>query len=264
MSAELGIVVFTRDDAEHLGRCLAALEQRPPSASFEVVVYDNGSTDHTSDVLDAFADRLPLTVLSHTSDTSFASGNNRGWEAIDTPYLLFLNPDTLPSGSVLDAALNVLRSDPGSGAVSPRLVYPDGRHQPTGWYLPTLRQLAAEGLLRRSREVPADPAGLTDVGWVMGCFVMTKREVLREIGGWDQGFWFHGTDLEFCARVHRGGRTVLRMEDHTMVHVGHLGWDAERRRHVRRAQQLWLLRDYGPLEAAIYGFAAGLWSTLRS
>ena len=264
MSAELAIVVFTRDDADHLGRCLSSLEGAPPRTPFEVVVFDNASEDHTADVLAAFADRLPITVLVHGSDTSFSRGNNLGWRASEAPYVLFLNPDTLPRGPVIDAAVDVLRLDPGAGAVGPRLRYPDGSAQPSGWHLPTVGHLTAELLLRRPREVPPDPAGLTDVGWLMGCFLMTRREVLYEIGGWDQGFWFHGTDLEICAKVRRFGRTVLRLEDHEMVHVGHLGWDAERRRQVRRAQQLWLLRDYGPVPAAAYGFAAGLWSAFRS
>ena len=264
MNAELAIVVFTRDDAEHLGRCLASIEEAPPRTSYEVVVFDNASQDDTADVLVDFALRLPITVLAHRSDTSFSRGNNLGWKASEAPFVLFLNPDTLPRGPVLDAAVDVLRRDPGAGAVGPRLVYPDGTHQPSGWHLPTLGHLAAELVLRRPREVLAEPGGLTDVGWLMGCFLMMRREVLYEIGGWDQGFWFHGTDLEICAKVHRFGRTVLRMEEHELVHVGHRAWDAPRRRQVRQAQQLWLLRDFGPVPAAAYGAAAGLWAALRS
>ena len=38
MSLDLSIVIFTRNDAEHLGRCLASLAARPPRATFETIV----------------------------------------------------------------------------------------------------------------------------------------------------------------------------------------------------------------------------------
>jgi N-acetylglucosaminyl-diphospho-decaprenol L-rhamnosyltransferase len=264
VSVDLAIVIFTRDDAEHLRRCLESIEASPPTASYEVIVFDNASQDDTDAVLSSFAERLPLRPLVQASETSFSRGNNIGWESSQAPCVLFLNPDTLVDAAAIDACFDLLMSDPGAGAVSPRLQYPNGDPQPTGWHLPTVGQLVGDVLLRREREVPPHPSGTTDVGWLMGCFVMVRREVLLEIGGWDQGFWVHGTDLEFCAKIRRFGRTVLRLEDFHIVHVGHRGWDAERRRQVRRAHQLWLLRDYGPISAASYGLAAGLWSVFRS
>ncbi len=264
MSATLSIVIFTRDDAEHLRACLAALQASPPSQPFDVVVFDNASQDHTADVLADFAPRLPLQVIARGGDTSFSQGNNQGWRATDAPFLLFLNPDTVPNGPALDACLELLQARSDVGAVSPRLVYPDGEHQPTGWSLPTLGQLAAEALLRRPREVPPDPSGATSVGWLMGCFVMVPRPLLEELDGWDRAFWFHGTDLELCARIRARDRAVVRLEAHSIVHVGHRGWDRERRRAVQGAQKLWLLRDHGHLASAAYGLLATLRSALRA
>ena len=251
MTAELAVVVFTRDDAGHLGRCLACLRDDPPAASLEIVVFDNASSDHTAGVLAEFDD-LPLRVITAASDTSFSRGNNDGYAATSAAHVVFLNPDTLPTGATLDALLATLKADPARGLVGPRLVYPDGSPQGSGWRLPDLEQLLAERL-GREREVPADPSGCTDVGWLMGCCVMAPRAVLDEVGGWDLAFWFHGTDLELCSKVRRAGRRVVRVEAAELVHVGHRGWDAERRRKVRQAQRLWMLRDHGFVQAAAYG-----------
>jgi N-acetylglucosaminyl-diphospho-decaprenol L-rhamnosyltransferase len=263
VSAELAVVIFTRDDAEHLRACLGALVASPPSCAFEVIVFDNASQDDTAAVVDSFAGALSARRLASATDTSFSAGNNAGWRASDAPLVLFLNPDTVTNGAAIDACIATLRARPDVGAVSPRLVYPDGAHQATGWHLPTVRRLAGDLLLRRPREVAPDPRGATRVGWLMGCFVMTTRATLLALDGWDTGFWFHGTDLEFCARVGARGLDVLRLEGHDIVHVGHRAWDPERRRLVRRAQQLWLLRDHGPAAAAVYGIFAGARAGLR-
>jgi N-acetylglucosaminyl-diphospho-decaprenol L-rhamnosyltransferase len=258
MSPLLSIVIFSRDDADHLRRCLDTLRDRPPEASWEVIVVDNASTDATGSVVASVADLLPLTSLRLETDTSFSAGNNLGLRRARGEAVLFLNPDTLPEGAVINRCLSVLRSAPRLGLVSPRLRYPDDSHQPTGWHLPTPRQLLAEHLGGVDREVPADPTGLTRVGWLMGCFLMGRRAVLEELGGFDEDFWFDGTDLELCSRVNARGLEVVRVEDTALVHVGHRSWNAARRQACHEALVRWLRRDHGPVQARAVAAAAAL------
>ena len=257
MSPLLSIVIFTRDDADHLLRCLDTLRDAPPSAPFEILVVDNASSDPTPAVVAGAAD-LPLTSLRLETETSFSVGNNLGLARARGEVVLFLNPDTLPEGPLLDRCLTVLRSDPRLGLVSPRLQYPDGTHQPTGWHLPTPKQLLAEHLGGAGREVDADPSGLTRVGWLMGCFVMGRRATLRELGGFDEDFWFFGTDLELCSRVVASGARVIRIEDVELIHTGHQDWDPDRREASHGALVRWLRREHGPLQAGVLAAAAAL------
>ena len=258
MTPLLSIVVFTRDDADHLRRCLRALGARPPEAPWEVLVVDNASTDATAEVVADEERGLPLTSLRLERETSFSVGNNLGLRRAAGEFVLFLNPDTLPAGPALDRCLAVLRDQPRVGLVSPRLTYPDGAHQPTGWHLPGPRQLLAERLGRSDREVPADPVGLTTVGWLMGCFLMGRRSMLDGLGGFDEDFWFDGTDLELCSRVNARGLQVVRVEDVEIVHVGHRTWTPARRRASHEALVRWLRRDHGPVPARAIASAAAL------
>lgn len=258
MSPLLSIVVFTRDDAEHVGRCLDTLRRAPPEATFEVLVVDNASSDDTEEVVEEAARELPLVSLRQRTETSFSLGNNLGLARAQGEAVLFLNPDTLPEGPVLDRCLAVLRSDPTLGLVSPRLRHTDGGHQPTGWHLPAPSQLLAEHLGGADREVAADPSGLTRVGWLMGCFLMGRRALLEQLGGFDEDFWFAGTDLELCSRVVDTGAHVVRIEDVEMVHVGHRQWRARRREDSHQALVRWLRRDHGPVRAELVRAAAAL------
>ena len=47
------VLVATRNRAEHLDRCLSAIEQDMSCADREIIVVDNGSTDRTEEVLAA-------------------------------------------------------------------------------------------------------------------------------------------------------------------------------------------------------------------
>ncbi|MEE2827747.1 MAG: glycosyltransferase family 2 protein [Myxococcota bacterium] len=260
----LTVVIFTRNDAEHLRACLARLEECPPSLPFEILVLDNASEDDSAEVVASFEGALPLRRLYEAEETSFSRGNNRGLAEAKGSHVLFLNPDTLPEGPCLDACVRLLEVWPKFGLVSPRLHYPDGSHQPTGWHLPTPARLVAEHAMGASSELPADPGGLTEVGWLMGCFLMGRRAELEELGGFDEEFWFHGTDLELCARMGALGKRVVRIEEHSMVHVGHQSWDAERRRRVHDALSQWLRRDRGLLAGGAVGLVSRAVEVLRS
>jgi N-acetylglucosaminyl-diphospho-decaprenol L-rhamnosyltransferase len=239
----ISVLIFTRDDAEWLARCLASLSCREP---FEVLVFDNVSRDDTAEVVRRWrgpggerAGRLPA-----GSDTSFSRGNNLLLAAAVGDLCVFLNPDTELDAGALDGAAAVLRADGGTALVGPRLRFPDGAVQPNGWALPRPGQLVAERLGLRARHVPAGSAETTPVGWLMGCFLMGRTADLRAVGGFDERYWFHATDLELCARMGRRGR-IARLETHGIVHRGHTEWAPARRRATRRATAQWLLRGGG-------------------
>ena len=237
----ISIVIFTRDDSEWLGRCLGSLSHAPPEEPVEVIVFDNASTDDTLDRVRSW--RGPrgeqAAILRATRDTSFSEGNSLGLEAAVGDLTLFLNPDTEPTGPTLDACAQVLRTRGAVGLVGPRLVYPNGDLQDNGWALPTPVQLLRERLVGAPRVV-APTGSITSVGWLMGCFLMGRTADLRAVGGFDRRFWFHGTDLEICARVRDDGWDVVRLEDHALVHRGHRDWTPARVRAARRATARWL------------------------
>lgn len=240
----ISVLIFTRDDAEWLARCLAALNTSPPCEDLEVLVFDNVSQDSTADVVRAW--RGPnggrASLLQATRDTSFSRGNNLLIEAAKGDLALILNPDTEPQGLLIDAAAAALRNDSGVACVGPRLAFPDGSTQSNGWALPTPNQLLRERLAGAPRTIPADGSTQTEVGWLMGCFLMARTVDLHAMDGFDERYWFFGTDLELCSRLGRGGRLV-RLDEHVLVHRGHKDWPASRRRSTRGATLRWMLRS---------------------
>jgi len=232
---DLSVVIFSRDDAPLLRRCLASLAT-VSAVSLDVIVVDNASADGTPAVV------ADVRCIRLDEDSSFSRGNNLGLAAARAPRTLFLNPDTEVGEGALVACLRAL-DDPRVGLGSPRLRWPDGTDQETGWALPTPGQLLRERLGTPRHIAPT--GDLTDVGWLMGCFLMGRTADLRVLGGFDEAFWFHGTDLELCARVQQVGQRVVRVEGESILHVGHQGWDATRRRATRGATAQWLARDSG-------------------
>lgn len=93
----IAIVVSTHQRPEHLRRCLVSIAlQRDVNASMEVVVADDGSTDHTPQVVAEFARSAPFPVRFTTHPHEgfhVARSRNEGARASSSPYVLFVDGD---------------------------------------------------------------------------------------------------------------------------------------------------------------------------
>jgi N-acetylglucosaminyl-diphospho-decaprenol L-rhamnosyltransferase len=220
----IGIVIVTYNSAGDIGPCLdAAL-----ATGAEVVVVDNGSSDET---LSEVGTRK-VTVLPNRDNRGFAAAVNQGTRAIRAEYVLLLNPD-----AILESGLGALRdacTAPGTGAAGGKLLDTHRRVQ-TGFAvrrLPTPLVLALEILLV-NRLWPRNPANWhyrcydlrldssAEVEQPAGAFLMFRRKVWEELGGFDERFypiWFE--DVDFCKRLRDHGYRVSYEPRAVAIHRG--------------------------------------------
>jgi len=94
---QISVILSTYQRPEHLRRSLLSLaNQRGVAGQFEVVVTDDGSTDHTADVVEQFARRadFPVRFTTHEHEGfRLARCRNEGARASSAPYLLFSDGD---------------------------------------------------------------------------------------------------------------------------------------------------------------------------
>ncbi|HEY3888720.1 MAG TPA: glycosyltransferase family 2 protein [Caulobacteraceae bacterium] len=89
----LSVVIRSRDEADRLRLTLASLTRQ--TAAVEVVVVDDGSTDHTAAVLAEAGPNLQLVVVRHAAAKGRSAASNAGARAACGDILLFLDGDTL-------------------------------------------------------------------------------------------------------------------------------------------------------------------------
>ena len=100
----VSVVVRSKDEADRLRLTLTSLIRQTLPA--EVIVVNDGSTDHTPAVLAEAAAVLPLRVVTHAVPLGRAGAANAGARAATGEVLLFLDGDTLaaPDTVALHAA----------------------------------------------------------------------------------------------------------------------------------------------------------------
>ena len=228
----VSVVIVNHNAGRLLGDCLeAALAEAD-----EVILVDNASEPEPLDaVLRRFAGHRRLDVIRSPVNTGFAAGCNLGARRGTQPAILFLNPDCILAPGSLAAMCRELNADPRVGMVGGRLTDEDGVEQggarrsvPTPWRS-FVRGFGLGRLGRRWPRLFSDfylhhqplPATAIDVEAISGACTLVKRAAADEVGPWDEGFFVHCEDLDWCMRFRVAGWRIRFVPDAPAVH--HLG-----------------------------------------
>lgn len=227
MSPDLSVVICSLNGAPGVDQCLAMLGQQQTSAQLEIIVVDDGSADNTSDVARARG----ATVIRHPVNRGIAAARNTGLGAATAPVIAYLDDDCEPTPQWAAGVLTGY--GPGVGGVggpirpesSSRLIHGFlERHNPLE---PQELNLAVSNnllyrlwlyLQRQWRSQP--PAAQRDVYSLVGANMSFRRELLADMGGFDERFRFGAEESDLCLRILRTdpAARLVHVLDASIVH----------------------------------------------
>jgi glycosyltransferase involved in cell wall biosynthesis len=198
-TAELSVVLPTRDRAPILARNLARLAREDAGGRVELVVVDDGSNDETTSVLDRATDMAhELRVVRRPAPGGPAAARNSGVEAARAPVLMFLDDDALPAPGLLGRHLDFHRrqSDP-ADALLGRVVPAPATASPLAlWLHERGKQFAYDSI------APGAPVAPTLFNTANASL---KRELVERAGPFDERFGVGNDDVELGLRLGRAG-----------------------------------------------------------
>ena len=228
---QFSLVIVSWNSAPELERLLPTVERHLPRCP--VIVVDNASTDSSVERVSSSASGA--TVVQLESNRGFGAANNVGVRRASTDVVVMLNPDTLlVDGSLSDLA-GLARS---TGALcGPRLLNDDGTVQPSASPMPGGWESALRALLPtpampnrlRVRSEPWRSTSCERVGWLTGACIAARRDVLLELGPFDERIELYGEDLDLCLRA--AARGIGRVFAPDVARVVHSGGRAASRRY---------------------------------
>jgi N-acetylglucosaminyl-diphospho-decaprenol L-rhamnosyltransferase len=155
-------------------------------------------------------------LLENERPRSFAGNANLGAENTEHELVLIANPDAVPEPGAVDILRTFMEEHPRSGVAGPKMLYSDGtwqasrrsfptvgstlvRRTPLRFLFPPLRWQRQHYLLdeRPDEPVPADT--------MLGAFLLLRRAMLDEIGGWDPGYRMYCEDIDLNYRAAKAG-----------------------------------------------------------
>ena len=228
-SLDVSVVIVSYNVREHLLACLESVcaSLRAGGLRGEVIVVDNASRDGT---VEAVESAYPETVvIVNRENRGFAAANNQGIRRSRGRVVVLLNPDTRVEGDALPQLVRFLEENPVVGVVGPRLVYPDGRTQPSRRRFPTLLTGFLEStvvqdywrdnrVLRQYYVADRSDDERQEVDWLVGACLAVRREAIQTAGLLDERFFLYSEEVEWCWRIRRAGWRIVYLPDAMVYH----------------------------------------------
>jgi N-acetylglucosaminyl-diphospho-decaprenol L-rhamnosyltransferase len=225
----LSIVIVSWNVKALLERCLSSLAECSKRNGLwcEIIVVDNASTDGSPEMVQQ---RFPeVKLIASESNVGFAGANNVGVGHSSGRYILLLNPDTEVIGDALTTMTTYMDSHPDVGALGPKLLFPDGRVQPSRRRFPTLGTAFLESTVLQQwfprNRVLSDYYILDrsddeeqDVDWVVGACLLMRRQAWEQVGPLDERLFMYSEELDWCRRLKAAGWRVMYIPSATVVH----------------------------------------------
>ncbi len=225
----LSIVIVNYNTRQLLDDCLTSLFAAvEPAGGMEIIVVDNASSDGSQEMV---RQKYPaVQLIASEVNRGFSAANNLGVAVANGRFILFLNSDTRVDANALVEPLAYLEQHPGVGALTVRLIYPTGERDPDnhrGFPTPWNAICYFSGLSRLFPNDPrfngyfqsyADMSQTHPVDVIAGSYMLMPLALCRELGGWDETYFFYGEDIDFCYRIRQAGYQIIYYPHAEVLH----------------------------------------------
>jgi hypothetical protein len=216
------------------GALLVACVRSALESARQVILVDNASSDQSLKNLElsGLCDSK-LKIVRNRINVGFASACNIGIQHCTESNILFLNPDCILGQNALQRMVQTLDTSPNVAMVGGLLLNPDGSEQgggrravPTPWR----SFVRAFGLTRYANRWPALffdyhlheqplPELPIQVEAISGALMLVRRSAIDEIGIWDETYFLHCEDLDWCMRFRQKGWKILFEPRAPVIHI---------------------------------------------
>jgi len=195
---DVSIVIPAHNKIEvtYLGLCSLLMAYN--SASFEVILVDDASTDETAELENLVEG---ITVIHNTQAQRFIRACNAGAAKARGKYVVLLNNDVEVTTGWLDELIAAFERFPNVGLAGAKLLYPNGQLQEAGGIIWGTGNPWNYG----NRQNPWEPrfSYARQADYLSGAAMMTTRDIWNEVGGLSsylEPMYFEDTDFAFKVR----------------------------------------------------------------
>lgn len=238
MPYDLSIIIINWNGSSLLTRCVETIVSSAPNVTYEIVIVDNASEDDSLEQLRSSEVAAPmiasqqLRIYNNSENRGFGAANNQAFALTDSPFVFLLNLDTEVPPGTIDTLMGKLTADRTLGACGPKLLNSDGSLQVSVFFSPPrvwhtfLSQLWLYNLLPRRMR------GELLLGWhwnhdrercvpmLGGAAILARREMIEQVGGFDERFHMYAEDNEWCWRINKSDWRLMFVPEAVVLHHG--------------------------------------------
>jgi GT2 family glycosyltransferase len=225
---QLSVIILNYNVRYFLEQCVLSVQKALENIEGEIIVVDNDSSDDSCEMM---KQRFPsVTLIENKENSGFPKGNNIGVAAAKGEYLCILNPDTVVAEDTFIKVLAFAKQQSDLGIVGCKLIDGTGnflpeskRGVPTPWVAFTkimglYKIFPKTSLFNRyyAQHIKENETG--KVAILVGAFMVLKRDLYLEVGGFDEDCFMYSDDIDLSYMVLQKGKSNYYFHDTTVIH----------------------------------------------
>lgn len=270
---DLSIIIVNYNSAGFIEDCLESIREnidiKDNSLSYEAIIVDNCSNDKSLDYIGQFCKRYAdFRLIKNIKNMGFGVASNTGALKARGRFLLFLNPDCRLLEGGIDRVLRYYGEANNIGVLGVKMLNTEGNLQMSCRAFPGIFSQLYESyflyrIFKTSRIFGSyfmtwwDHHTTGEVDWLSGSFMLIKKQIFEETGGFDSDYFMYSEDSDLCLRLHRKGFKNHYYCEYSVEHAdgGIASRDMARREaEVWKSCRLYFRKNYSELHAIIFSF----------
>ena len=205
------------------------LEQFLPSVikhSPEAVIYvaDNASTDDSIAFVEAKFPEVKIIRLSN--NYGYAGGYNKALEEVEEDYYALVNSDVEVTENWLQPILELFYTDPETAIIQPKILDYKSKNLfeyagAAGGFIDKFGYPFCRGrIFNTVEEDKGQYNDISEIFWASGACFFIRKNVYRELRGFDEDFFAHQEEIDLCWRAFNKNYKVRFCGQSVIYHVG--------------------------------------------
>ena len=225
---QLSVIILNYNVRYFLEQCVASVQEALSNIDGEIIVVDNNSSDDSCEMMKS---RFPnVKLIENTANSGFPKGNNIGVDQAKGDYICILNPDTVVAGDTFTKILAFAEKKKNIGIVGCKLIDGTGNFLPEskrGVPTPFVAFTKIFGLYKLfpkttlfnryyAQHLSENETGKVDI--LVGAFMVMKRDLYLEIGGFDENCFMYSDDIDLSYMALKKGKSNYYFHETTVIH----------------------------------------------
>ena len=222
---QLSVIILNYNVRYFLEQCVHSVQKALEGIDSEIIVIDNASSDDSCEMMKA---KFPYIKLIENKDNlGFPKGNNIGVAQAKGEYICILNPDTVVAEDTFSKILNTKNWTLNTGIIGCKLIDGAGnflpeskRGVPTPWVAFTkifgLYKISNYFGKYYAQHLSENETGKVDI--LVGAFMVMKRNLYLEVGGFDENCFMYSDDIDLSYLVLKTGKSNYYFHETSVIH----------------------------------------------
>jgi GT2 family glycosyltransferase len=217
----VSIILLNYNGLAYIRNCVYSV-LKSDYTNFELIIVDNNSTDKSIDIIESDYNDDRIKIVRNDKNLGFAGGNNLGAQYAKGRYLALLNIDTIVDSQWLTELVRLMEYDSSVGIAQPKLLSLSNKsiYDSAGDYIDFFGNCFRLGGGWEEKDVGQYDT-IHEIFSARGAALLTRKEIVENIGLFDEDFFMNFEDIDFSWRVRLNGKRVVFVPRSIVYHKGH-------------------------------------------